>query len=111
MKAQKGSKGIALLFFFNFGTTGGGWSTPRLGRFTPGKETRYLFYKSLGGPQGWQGRVRKISPPLGIDPRSVQPVESCNIDHASAAHIITTVQNGFVLNGGSGKHEQLTITI
>jgi hypothetical protein len=37
----------------------GGWSTPRPGRFTPGKETWY----SLGGPQGRSGRVRKISPP------------------------------------------------
>ena len=35
----------------------------------PGK-TRYLLYRMLGG------RVRKISPPPGFDPRTVQPVAS-----------------------------------
>ena len=42
---------------------GGGWSTPRSGRFTPGKETRCPLYRRLGGPQGRSGQVRKISPP------------------------------------------------
>ena len=45
---------------------GGGWSTPRPALFTPEKETRYPFYRRLGGPQGRSGRVRKISPPTGI---------------------------------------------
>jgi hypothetical protein len=27
----------------------------------------------LGGPQGRSGQVRKISPPPGFDPRTVQP--------------------------------------
>jgi hypothetical protein len=48
----------------------GGRSSPRPGRFTPWKETRYPLYKSVAGC----GRVRKISPPLGFDPRTVQPV-------------------------------------
>ena len=39
----------------------------------PGK-TRYPLYKMLGGPQSLSGRVRKISLPLGFDPRTVQPV-------------------------------------
>jgi len=42
---------------------GGEWSTPRPGRFTPGKETRYLLHRRLCGLQGQSGRVRKISPP------------------------------------------------
>ena len=37
----------------------------------PGK-TRYPLYKGLGGPQGQSGRVRKISTPLGFDPRIAQ---------------------------------------
>jgi hypothetical protein len=37
---------------------------------------RYPLYRRLGGPQGWSGRVRKISPPLGFDPRTVQLVAS-----------------------------------
>jgi hypothetical protein len=42
---------------------------------TPEK-TRYPLYRSLGGPQGRSGRVRKISPPPEFDPRIVQPVVS-----------------------------------
>ena len=43
--------------------------------FTPGK-TRYPLYRRLGGPQGRTGQVRKISPPPGFDPRTVQPIAS-----------------------------------
>ena len=41
----------------------------------PGKP-RYPLYRRLGGPQGQFGRVRKISPSPGFDPRTVQPVAS-----------------------------------
>ena len=41
----------------------------------PGK-TRYPLYKGLGGPQGRSGRVQKISPSQGFDPRTFQPVAS-----------------------------------
>ena len=41
----------------------------------PGK-TRYPLYSRLGGPQGRSGRVRKISPPQGFDPRTVQHIAS-----------------------------------
>jgi hypothetical protein len=44
---------------------GGGWSAPRPGRFTPG-------IGGWVGSQGRSGRVRKISPPPGFDPRTVQ---------------------------------------
>ena len=40
----------------------------------PPVKTRYPLYRRLGGPQGRSGRVRKISPPPGFDPRTVQPV-------------------------------------
>jgi hypothetical protein len=36
----------------------------------PGKNTRYPLYGRLGGLQGRSGRVRKISPPTGFDPRT-----------------------------------------
>ena len=39
----------------------------------PGK-TRYSLYRRLGGSQGRSGRVRKTSPPPGLDPRTVQPI-------------------------------------
>ena len=43
----------------------GGLSTPRPGRFTPRKDPVPIV-RSLGGPQGRSGRVRKISLPTGI---------------------------------------------
>jgi hypothetical protein len=52
---------------------GGGWSAPHPGRFTPGKETRYPMYRRLGWPEGQSGRVRKISPPPGFEPRTIEP--------------------------------------
>jgi hypothetical protein len=36
-KAQTGSRGVAVLFL-DLGTRSGGWSAPRPGRFTPGKD-------------------------------------------------------------------------
>jgi hypothetical protein len=53
-----------------------GWSTPRPGRFIPGNESRYQLYRMLGGPHGQSGRVRKILPSPGFDPRIVQLVGS-----------------------------------
>jgi len=52
---------------------------------TPG-ETRYPLYRWLGGPQGRSGRVRKISPQPGFDPRTAQPVASRYTDCAIPAH-------------------------
>jgi hypothetical protein len=60
----------------------GGWSTPRPGRFTHGKETHYSLYWRICGPQSRSGQVRKISPPPGFDPRNVQPVASRYTDYA-----------------------------
>jgi len=51
----------------------------------PGK-TRYPLYARQGGPQGRSGRVRKISPPSGFDPRTVQPIASRCTDWANPAH-------------------------
>jgi hypothetical protein len=48
--------------------------------------TRYPLYRRLGRPQGRSGRVQKISPPPGFDPRTVQPVASSYTDWAIAAH-------------------------
>jgi hypothetical protein len=55
---------------------GGGWSTPRPERFTPGKEIRYPLCRRLDGPQDLFGRVRKTSPVPGFHPRTVQSVVS-----------------------------------
>ena len=52
----------------------------------PGK-TRYPLYRRLGRPQGRSGRLRKISPLPGFDPRTVQPVTSRYTDCAIPAPI------------------------
>ena len=69
---------------------GGGWSQARPRRFTAGKKSRYPLYRGLGGPQG-----RKISPPPGYKPRTVQPVASRYTDWAIPAHVtdMDTVRN------------------
>jgi hypothetical protein len=76
---------------------GGGWLTPRPGRFTPGKETWYPFYRRLGGPQCRFGRARKISPPPGFDLRTVQPIASRHTDCAVPAHSLSHSPTFFCL--------------
>ena len=49
-------------------------------------KTRYPLYSRPGGPQSRSGRDRKISPPPGFDPRTVQPVASRYTDWAIPAH-------------------------
>jgi hypothetical protein len=65
---------------------GGGWTTPRPGRFTTKEDTRYPVYKRLGGPQSQSGRVRTILHPVGFDPLTVKAVVSCYTDRAIPAH-------------------------
>jgi hypothetical protein len=58
-------------------------SASRPGRPLPPGKTRYPLYRRLGGPQGRCDQVRKISPPPGFDPRTVQPVASRYTDWAT----------------------------
>jgi len=51
---------------------GGEGSASRTGRSLPPGKTRYPLYRRPGGPQDRSGQVRKISPPLGFDHRTVQ---------------------------------------
>jgi hypothetical protein len=53
----------------------------------------------IGGwvdPQGRSERLRKFSPPLGFDPRTVQPVASRYTDWAIPAHDYKNVKTGNV---------------
>jgi len=63
--AQRFSRVIALLFH-DRGTRMGEWSAALPGRTLPTRKTRYPFYRTLGGPQGRSGQVRKISSPSGF---------------------------------------------
>ena len=49
----------------------------------PRGKNRYTLYKRLGGHHGRSGQVRKISPPPGFDPRTVQAVGSRCTDYAT----------------------------
>ena len=69
------SRGIALPFH-DHGTRRGEGSVSRDSRSLPPGKNRYPLYRRLGGPHGRSGQVRKISPPPGFDPRTVQPVAS-----------------------------------
>jgi len=61
-----------------------GWSAPRPGHLTQGKETRYPLYKRLGGPRSI-GRVWKIFPAKAFEFQTVQPVASRYTDCTIAA--------------------------
>jgi len=63
------------------------WSMPRSGRFIAPKEKRYPFYRRVGGPHSRSGRVWKISPPPGHDPRTIQLVTNRYTDFALPAHV------------------------
>jgi len=63
---------------------------PCPGRFTPGKETHYPLYRRLGEPQGWSGWVQKMSPPLGFDPWTFQPVAVKNETQRRCKTILLT---------------------
>ena len=83
-KAQRGSRGVVLLFLYprHWMCVGGQHHAPTV--LPPGK-TRYSLYRRLGWPQGRSGRVRKISATPGYDPRSVQPVARRYTDRAIPA--------------------------
>jgi hypothetical protein len=60
-------------------------SASRPGRSLPPEKTWYPLDMRLSGPQGPSGQVRKISPPPGFDPRTVQPVVSRYADYDTSA--------------------------
>ena len=55
----------------------------------PAGKTRYALYRRLGGLQAQSGRVRKIKPKTGFDPRTVYPVASRYTDWAIPVHLLT----------------------
>ena len=63
----------------------GEWPTPRPERFTAGKESRYPLHRRLVGPRDRSGCVRKVSPPPGLESRTMQPVASLDTDYANPA--------------------------
>ena len=85
--AHRGSRGVALPFHDHGTRRGEGVSVTPRPLFAPGK-TRYPLYRRLGEPQGRSGQVRKISPPPGFDPRTLQPVASRYTDYATRPTVL-----------------------
>ena len=79
---NRGSRGIAPLFH-DQGTKRGEGSASRPGRSLPPGNNRYPLCRRLGGSQGRSEQVRKILPPPGFDPRTVQPVASRYTDYVT----------------------------
>jgi len=50
--------------------------------------TWYLLYRRLGGPKGHSGWVRKVSPPPGFNPWTMQPVVSSYTNYDRLAHAL-----------------------
>ena len=60
------------LLFLNLDARWDGWSTPRPGHFTPGKETWYPLCRRLGESHRLSGLGLKISLPPVFDTRTVR---------------------------------------
>ena len=76
---------------------------PHPGRFIPGNNPVPIVWEARQAPsQGRSGRVLKISPPPGFDPRTAQPVASPYTDYAiPAPRTSDTYTNCVTLEGPS----------
>jgi len=84
MKAERG-RGLPSTPSLTSALDSCGWELPARAASPPGK-TEYPLHRRLIGPQGLSARVRKISPPPGLDLRTVQPVSSSYADWAIPGH-------------------------
>ena len=80
--AHTGSSVIAVLFLDHGTRRGWGVSVTPLPLFTPRKNTVPIV-QGARWAQGRFGQVRKISPPPGFDPQTVQPVASSYTDYTT----------------------------
>jgi hypothetical protein len=64
---------VELYCFFNLDARWGGWSKPRTGYFTPGKDLVHIVQEA-GGPTepAWMG-AENLTPPPGAYPWTGQP--------------------------------------
>jgi hypothetical protein len=82
-RMPRGGEEIEFYSFFNLARMGVDGQRHASAALPPVKRRGTHFTEGLGGLQGRSGRVRKISRPLGFDPRTVQPVAS---SYAILAH-------------------------
>jgi hypothetical protein len=82
MNSHKGEE-VEFYSFFNLAQMGVDGQRHASAALTPRKRPGTHCTEGLGGLQGRSGQVRKNSPPLGFDPRTLQPVVS---SYAIPAH-------------------------
>jgi hypothetical protein len=68
------------------------------------KEMLYSLYRKLGGPEDQSAWVQKISPPLGLEPQTIQPVVSHYTKY-------TTLGNKSVLHPSQKQNRIMMIVI
>jgi hypothetical protein len=100
-KAQTGSRCISTLSLTS-ALDGEGGQRHSPADLHPGK-FRYPLYRRLGWSQVQSGRVRKISPPTGFDPQTVQALASRYTDCAIRTHnvcphnVFSYIETGLVV--------------
>jgi len=85
LKAPVWSRGWVEVHFYSSMTAAleeGKWSAARPGRTLPLGNTRYPFYRRLGGPQGRSGLAENLVP-TGVWSRTLRPVVSHYTDWAT----------------------------
>ena len=84
-KAQRGVNVSSILSLIS-SLVGGGWSTPRPGRFTPGKNPVPIYVGGWLEPGPvWKG-AENLAPSPRFDPWTVKPIASRYTDWAISAH-------------------------
>ena len=70
------SSAVYFHVFLTSARNGSEWSAPRLGRFTPGRETRYPLSRKVGGSHSRRGcyEEKNLLTPQGSEPRFDQVV-------------------------------------
>ena len=68
----------------------------------------YPFYRRLDGPQGRSGNLRKVSPPPGFDPRTVQPVAIRYTDYNTRATNVIRQEDKTILHEGHTANSHIT---
>ena len=107
-KAQKGLSMYTSTLSLTSALDGVGRQRHAPAALHPG-EIRYPLCRRLGGPQGRFGRVWKISPTPGFDPRTVQPVASRYTDWAIPAYEIL-LKKSEQINKGEVEEDGRTLT-
>ena len=87
MKVQSGEQRYGTTLSLTSALNGGGCQRHARGAFSAIKRPSTHCYSRLGGPPFRSERVRKTSPPPGLDPRTVQPIASRYTDYPIPAHV------------------------